>query len=291
MTSSFSPPRQPGRAAPPQYLSVSRRTDIPRFFAAAFLDAWQAGTIRYDGGYGRQYEVSLRPEDVFGYIFWSKDFAPLVADPRFERLIEESNAIFHFTINDCSALEPRVAPLKERLATLARLCALVGPERVVWRFDPICRYLGPQGAPAGNEAAFSRILPPVAGLGIRRCVFSFMADYPKLRQRPVHFLPVTREEKAAIAGAMLAACRQAGLDLFACCQPEIPALVPGIRAAACVDDAVLAATDRFGRHRPQPAKPTRPGCGCHASRDIGSYDQRCRHGCLYCYANPLLARR
>jgi hypothetical protein len=27
-------------------------------------------------------------------------------------------------------------------------------------------------------------------------------------------------------------------------------------------------------------------CGCFESRDIGSYNPACRHGRLYCYANP-----
>ncbi len=31
-------------------------------------------------------------------------------------------------------------------------------------------------------------------------------------------------------------------------------------------------------------RPTREGCGCFASVDIGAYDT-CPHGCIYCYAN------
>jgi len=31
-------------------------------------------------------------------------------------------------------------------------------------------------------------------------------------------------------------------------------------------------------------QPSRDGCGCVASVDIGAYDS-CSHGCLYCYAN------
>jgi len=30
----------------------------------------------------------------------------------------------------------------------------------------------------------------------------------------------------------------------------------------------------------------RKACRCTYSRDIGDYAQRCRHSCLYCYANP-----
>jgi DNA repair photolyase len=39
--------------------------------------------------------------------------------------------------------------------------------------------------------------------------------------------------------------------------------------------------------RRDPGQRRRAGCGCRVSVDIGSYGRHpCRHGCLYCYANP-----
>ncbi len=270
----------------PQYISVSRRTDIPRFFSRDFFAAWREGSVTYDGGYGRGYTVSLRDEDVLGYIFWSKDFAPFLAAPEFDALLGRANALFHFTINHCPELEPRVAPLGERLATLARLCERVGPERVLWRFDPVCRYVGSAGSARENLAPFYEILPTVAGLGIRRCYFSFMTAYAKHQRRGVRFLAFTPEEKRNLSREMAAAATKQGVHLYNCCNPELLAAASPIRQAHCIDDDLLASTDRFGRHRALQRKPTRPGCGCAASRDIGSYAQRCPHGCYYCYANP-----
>jgi hypothetical protein len=277
---------QPRRSRP-QYISASRRTDLPRFFHREFFAAWEQGSVTYEGGYGRSYTVSLKTEDVLGYIFISKDYGPFLAEPRFRRLLADSNAIFHFTLNDCPELEPRVAPLAERLATFARLCELAGPDRVLWRFDPICKYARPGGQVQSNEAAFFRLLPILAREGIARCYFSFMTLYPKLKSRPARFFAFTTEEKQRIALEMEVAARQAGIALYACCNPEVAALAPGIPQARCVDEELLAATDRFGRHRPLARLATRPGCGCFHCRDIGSYRQRCPHGCLYCYANPL----
>jgi hypothetical protein len=85
---------------------------------------------------------------------------------------------------------------------------------------------------------------------------------------------------------MLAAAGNESMKLQNCCNTEIPGLVPGISLAHCIDEALLQETDRFGMHEPLDLKPTRGGCGCYESRDIGSYDPPCPHGCLYCYANP-----
>jgi hypothetical protein len=270
----------------PQYISASRRCDLPRFAYRGFFDAWRKGEITYDGGYGRQYTVSLRPEHVCGFIFWSKDFGPFIEHPDFEELIRTSNAVFHFTLNDCPDLEPHMPPLERRVETMRRLCNLVGPERVLWRFDPVCAYETSDGKPTSNEKAFFKLLPRIAGMGVTRCFFSFMSDYAKIRRRPARFVEIDTEQRVEVASAMLASASGEGVELYNCCNPEIPALVPGVSMAHCVDEAILRETDRFGMHKMLEPKPTRKGCGCFESRDIGSYEPPCPHGCLYCYANP-----
>ena len=273
----------------PVYVSASRRTDIPRFFCNDFFDAWEKGDITYDGGYGRTYTVSLKPNDVLGYIFWSKDFSPFLGHPLLPALLDKNNAIFHYTINDCPALEPHVAPLQARIEALFRLCELVGPERVSWRFDPICKYRTKSNTVATNARAFFDIVPHVKKAGVTRCYFSFMTMYAKLRKRDIIFEDFSPQERTGIAGDLLASATGAGMTLYNCCNPDILKLVPGILQAHCVDDGLLRETDRFGvrsAHPALPLRPTRDGCGCFASRDIGSYLQRCGHRCSYCYASP-----
>lgn len=271
----------------PQYISVSRRTDIPRFYHQAFLAAWQQGRITYRDGYGRDHTVSLLNRDVLGYIFWSKDYGPLLADHRFKRLLSENNALFHFTINNCPELEPGLIELPERLDTLRRLVDLVGPETIVWRFDPICRYQT-KGPIRDNSAPFHSLLPIIAALGIKRCYFSFMTHYPKLqKRRSILFHSFQPEEKIALSSEMLNNAETFGMSIHACCDPQLVASVPNLRDGSCVDNELLARTDRFQRHLSLPRKATRKGCTCHATRDIGDYRQKCGHGCLYCYANPL----
>jgi hypothetical protein len=273
----------------PQYISASRRCDLPRFVYQQFFDAWRKGEITYDGGWGRSYSVSLRPEDVCGYIFWSKDFSAFIEQADFRELIAITNAVFHFTINDNPDLESRIPPIERRLDTLRELCDRVGPERVFWRFDPISKYVNEMEAPVLTDRVFYVLLPRIARMGVTRCFFSFMTDYAKLRTRPVQFKEIETERRVAIASEMLAAARQEGVHLFNCCNMEIPELVPGIQTAHCVDEDSLRETDRFGMHRPSSPRPTRKGCGCCESRDIGSYSPPCPHGCLYCYANPRIS--
>jgi len=273
----------------PQYISASRRCDLPRFHFRRFFNSWRQGEVCYDGGYGRSYTVSLHPEHVRGYIFWSKDFAPFIAHRDFAGLTARDNAVFHFTLNDSPDLEPALPPVEARLESMRRLCDRVGPERVFWRFDPICGYVGADGAPRVTDNPFFTLLPQIAGMGITRCYFSFMTDYAKLRNRPARFLKLETEQRTRIASDMTRAAREMGLVLYNCCNPGISIRVKGILEAHCIDEDILRATDRFGRHGDLKPKPTREGCGCYESRDIGSYDPPCPHGCLYCYANPLIS--
>ncbi len=271
-----------------QYISASRRNDFPRFHYRRFFDSWKQGWITYDGGYGRSYTVSLMREHVMGYLFWSKDFRPFISHPLFQSFFEENNAVFHFTINNMPLLEPDVPPLKQRLETLELLCRLVGPERVSWRYDPLCKYETSSGKQVMNIKPFFDILPVVRAAGVTRCYFSFITTYSKLSRRSVRFWPFSDEEKRASAQEMQDAASGQGVVLYNCCNPEVLSLVPGIQKACCVDESVLRQTDRFGRHKQLRIKPTREGCGCFESRDIGSYTPACPHGCIYCYANPAL---
>jgi|WetSurMetagenome_2_1015567.scaffolds.fasta_scaffold00172_25 hypothetical protein len=286
MTGSSRNSAHPRHKIVPYYVSCSRRTDVPRFFLNEFFGAWRNGEITYDAGYGRNCTLSLKRRDVLGYIFWSKDFSAFIRHSDFKSLTEHNNAVFHYTINNCPDLEPNVAPLKERLDTLDHLCEIVGPERVLWRFDPICKYRKKDGRLVTNFSSFYDILPSVKKSGVRRCYFSFMSRYIKLKKRDVLFDDFDAKERAILSGELLRAVTEAGMALYNCCNPEIPRLITGIRRAHCIDDELLRLTDRFGVHPGLSLKPTRDGCGCHESRDVGSYLQKCSHNCKYCYANP-----
>src|SRR5689334_11333689 len=78
-------------------VSASYRTDIPAFYADWFLERLAAGFARVASPYGgRAYEVSLRPGDVDGFVFWTRNMAPLA--PHLARVRGRAPFVVQFTV-------------------------------------------------------------------------------------------------------------------------------------------------------------------------------------------------
>ena len=85
--------------------------------------------------------------------------------------------------------------------------------------------------------------------------------------------PIPRE-KPDIAAAH-------AITLHGCC-------VPGMPRSRCIDGGLLAHLHPAGEPcATARAKGQRELCGCTESYDVGWYEP-CRHGCVYCYANPMV---
>ena len=78
-------------------VSVSRRTDIPAFYSDWFFNRLQEGFVHGINPFNRKQvsEISLRPEDVDCFVFWTKNPAPML-----ERLdlLAGYNYYFQFTL-------------------------------------------------------------------------------------------------------------------------------------------------------------------------------------------------
>ncbi len=264
--------------ASPQVISASRRTDIPAFFPDWFGECLSRGAAAYRYPYsGRPASVSLAPDDVAAFVFWTRNPRPFL--PVLARLDAAGyRSIVHVTVTGYPrALEPAAPALGDAVAAFRSLSGAVGPARVLWRFDPIL----PGEEPARIVARFEKVSAALEGLS-GRCTVSIahpyrksvraMRDVPQL-WRPARGLRGAVERIAAIG-------RARGFRVVSCCSPAFCDW--GIPGAACVDAALLSALDPT---RPVSAvpSPVRDGCLCAASRDIGAY-HTCRHGCLYCYA-------
>lgn len=263
-------------------ISASRRTDIPAFYMPWLLNRLQAGSVFYPNPFsGQVYSVSLQPEDVHSIVFWSKHYGPLL--PHLDELTERGYRFYcHYTITGVPRLLEPSTPLWPTAVEVFRtLAARTSPGHVQWRFDPIV--FTPDLDAAFYLDRFRTLATALAG-ATRRCYFSFATFYGKVKTRlqraGIDYLDPPLEEKHALVGAMADVAAEYGMTLYACCQE---ALVTGqVQPAHCVDGDLLA---ELFPNRPLVSQlnPTRAGCGCMASRDIGVYDT-CPFGCLYCYA-------
>jgi len=270
-----------------QVISISRRTDIPAHYVDWLTGCVGDGEVCVANPFNptQQRTVPLRCEDVHTLVFWSKNYRPLLDNV--QALEIYPNLFFHFTVNDCAELEPRIPALSERLEQVRQLVERFGPKRVAWRFDPLVFW---NGGRSSNIASFERIAEFMAGLGVRRCIFSFAKWYDKCMRRAqkcgfdYYDSPLT--QRLEIAGKLAQIAKRFGIVMQSCCGDELT-LLDNVEKAHCIDGRLLSELAGepcdVGRDTGQ-----RDACGCSKSVDIGSYDkQPCLHGCFYCYANPV----
>ncbi len=184
-------------------------------------------------------------------------------------------------------------PLSEALEQLRELSRLYGPERIIWRYDPLVYWIENGRVNTNHDTEkFERLCRDISRTGVNQCYISFVHPYKKFtdrmrkkfpRQQIVN-LPI--EEKTNILQTMAAIAGSYNIRLYACSSDELLAL-PQIAKGRCINGALL--NRLSGAKRVSEAKyPSRPDCGCTKSVDIGIYAQHpCRFGCIYCYANPL----
>lgn len=244
------------------------------------------------------FQVPALPEHVHTIVFWSKDFTRFLEGGYGEKLRALGyNLFFNFTLNSRSPLiEPCIATTEARLKQAIELCRRFGARAVQWRFDPICFYRTKAGGAENNLHEFKSIARAMAGLGVSRCVTSFVDLYAKLGRRPLPgpgfgWIDPPVEKKIRVLMHMQKVLADLGISLYLCCEQEILDAMPedaGILPGACIPGHYLA--EIFGGSlslQKDRGQRRQKGCGCIVSRDIGGYaDQPCFHNCLYCYANP-----
>ncbi|HAP32726.1 MAG TPA: hypothetical protein DCQ14_06720 [Firmicutes bacterium] len=104
-------------------ISASRRTDIPAFFGDWFMNRIRAGYFLQNNSTGvkQQKIISLMPEDVDCFVFWSKYPAPFLKN--LEPLDKRGyRYYFQYTLNDYPlCFEPHLPILSERTDVFKRL--------------------------------------------------------------------------------------------------------------------------------------------------------------------------
>ena len=265
-------------------VSASYRTDIPAFYASWFLARLAAGACRVRNPYGgKDYEVSLRPDAVDGFVFWTRNLRPLA--PELARVAAVAPDIVPFSVLGYPrALDRAVIGAADAVAQLQAVRRDWGPRAAIWRYDPVV--LTTLTPPDWHLANFAALAAALAGT-VNEVVVSFAAPYRKTTRNldaaaarhGFTWRDPPTDEKIDLAARLASIAADHGMVLTICAQPEVQ--LAGVAAARCIDAARL--SDVAGRSIVAPEKGNRPGCRCAASRDIGAYDT-CTHGCAYCYA-------
>ncbi len=114
-------------------VSASYRTDIPAFYAEWLMRRLRAGYCRVANPYGGgTYEVALTPEVVDGFVFWTRNMRPLMAD--LDEIRRVAPFVAQFTLTGYPrALESSVIAVPEAVAQLRELRRRFGPRAAVWR--------------------------------------------------------------------------------------------------------------------------------------------------------------
>jgi len=269
-------------------ISASRRTDLPAFYTPWFIQRIEEGFCRWQNPFNPKQTkfVSLRPEDVTAFVFWSKNPKPLLPYlPLLDRY--GYRYYFQYTLNSYPLFEPLLPELSERLAVFRKLSQQLGAERVVWRYDPI---IISSATPFQHHlSTFDQLASSLEGAA-GRVVISFFDYYPKLKLRFAALEQTsgiklqdpfsTPQQLREFCQNLAEIAVKYGMEIFSCCE-DLPEEC-GIQPGACIDEALLAA---MGVDAMLPKdKGQRKNCLCRISTDLGAYNT-CRHNCLYCYAN------
>ncbi len=271
-------------------LSASRRTDIPAFYTPWILQRLKEGNIsvRNPRIPSRVTRLYFTPRTVDAVVFWTKNPAPLL--PYLSEIYSLGyRCAYQFTLTPYDEiLEPGLPDKEALIHTFRMLSDAVGPDKVVWRYDPVI--LSDKMDIAFHVDAFARLAQSLQGAS-SRCVISFVDNYACTVKRMRGFSrPITEVDMHAVAQAIVPAAKRYGFTLSACC--EVADLsCDGVACTACIDPALAERTAGYPL-RLRKAASQRPLCGCMDSFDVGFYDS-CSHGCLYCYAtkSPDAVRR
>ena len=263
-------------------ISASRRTDIPACYSDWFFQRLQAGSVftRNPMRYHQVSKISLLPQDVDGIVFWTKNPAPMLGRLV---LLQPFPYYFQFTLTAYGRdMEPNVPPKGSQvIPTFQRLAESIGPERVVWRYDPIL--LNQKYSLAYHAHYFREIASLLSGY-TRTCIISFIDHYrgADRRLKSCGLIEINDPIKEKLAETLSQSARQYGMRLCTCAE-EIDLSKYGICHAKCIDGRLLDTLRGYAAGHTKDRN-QRPACGCDLSVDIGMYST-CKNGCAYCYAN------
>lgn len=272
-------------------LSVSRRTDIPAFYAEWFMERLRQTFVLVRNPFNIHSisRIPLTPENVDAIVFWTKNSKPI------HKYLDEIDELgykyyFQYTItpykNDLEENLPnkedeeKVQDKKEIVETFKNLSSKIGSEKVILRYDPVI--LNDNYTVDFHKKAFARLCDLLAPY-TKKIVFSFLDDYKKISKniKQLNIKEISEEEMYIMAEYFAETAKKYNLKIESCAE-QIDLEKFGINHGKCIDNELIEKITGFklsvGRDN------QRNACGCIKCIDIGEYNT-CMHKCLYCYAN------
>ena len=274
-------------------VSVSRRCDIPRFQFKWFMERVNAGFVDAVNPFNANQVKRVRlvpfqqetdtPESVEAFVFWTRNPLNILANAA-----DLTQRGFHFYVMVTVTgypleLEPSMIGTEKALHAIKELAQKIGPERVIWRYDPII--ISSISNEDFHRKNFSSLAQALSGY-VKRVIISVYNDYQKPAQRleALERTGILKMIKTADLPELLTdlakSAEAAGMEIQSCAAKEDYSAL-GIKPGACIDAELINKLPGLkigGKDKNQ-----RPNCLCCKSVDIGAYGI-CSAHCVYCYA-------
>ena len=182
-------------------VSVSRRTDVPAYYSEWFFRRLRAGyaCVRNPMNPRQISQVSLLPEAVDGFVFWTKNPTPML-----DRLTALADYAYYFQYTLTPYGRDVEANLPDKRTVLCdafcRLSDATTPSQVIWRYDPVI--LTPKHSLQWHIDQFGALAQRLDGY-TQKCTFSFLDMYRKIEapMRGLDARAVSLEDMNVLAAA------------------------------------------------------------------------------------------
>lgn len=262
-------------------INTGQRTDIPAFFSDWFMNRVNEGFVLvrnpYNASAVTRFTIDPKLVDLIG--FCTKNPEPML--PYVKELDERGFGQFwHMTITPYGRdIEPNVPDKNKCLETFIKLSALVGVNRIAWRYDPIL--ISQKYSADYHRRAFEKMAAALCGW-TDSCVISFIDLFAKVKKNFPEARSLNDAEKIELGRDLIKIAENYKMKVRTCGEGNIlkdyGAIVSGCITQEVYERAVGCKL-LFPRF-----KPSRSECACYLSCDIGAYST-CAHYCRYCYAN------
>ncbi|MCM1284091.1 MAG: DUF1848 domain-containing protein [Roseburia sp.] len=261
-------------------INTGGRTDTVQYYTEWLLNRFAEGYVlsRNPLFPNKVTRYELTADKVDCVVFCSKNYRPIL--PRLHEITDRFHTYFHYTITAYGRdIEPGVPGIDESMETLKELSALVGKQRVTWRYDPVL--LTKEYTIGRHLETFERMAEMLSPY-IDRCIFSFVEMYKKLEYNMPEIIPLSVRDMDLLAQGLGAIAEKYGIYIQTC-GTNGDFTRYGIHSSGCTTLEALGKANGIV-FKDLKHKGMRQGCHCIESRDIGFYDT-CMNGCKYCYAN------